>query len=459
LAKPIPGHLIDTVSAAIDVIEDLTPAFPPSRAITVRALVPHVAVITDTLRTNSLNPLRTPWTPGCYLNPMGSPTITQTFAIRLRGNLHLDTGIKTVLVRSDDGFQLSIGRGAGALTMEYRDFRDLRSDSRRFLVQQPGVYPFELVYFDRNLGSALEVLLSPGERCFASDGSSAACDAGGFDLNNFQNPVNTSGFEVLDSTRLAPASWAGVEDRCLAELGQPNRLCQGAPSCGDGVVDMTDAGLEVCDDGNRDGGDGCTSVCTIETGFQCSRPPAKSFCTLTAPTITEPSVGARLSTSRPTFSGSGVPGLTVIASLDGGLFCVAPVAATALWSCTVSTSVPDGPSLVTALHTDDAGRRSTGVSVAFAVATLSFDAGSSDAGVEDGGLSERDGGPPDPGQPNGSGDAGPTITERNIADGSVEDGLGFPPARLQVGCGCSTSTAAWLGWVFVVVACRRRGRR
>jgi cysteine-rich repeat protein len=310
-------------------------------------------------------------------------------------------------------------------------------------VQQSGVYPFELVYFDQALGAALEVFISQNERCFALNGSSAACDAGGLDLNNFQNPVDTSGFEVLDSTRLEPASWAGVEDRCLAELGQPNRLCQGAPSCGDGVVDMTDAGVEACDDGNRDGGDGCTSACSIETGFQCSRPPAKSFCTLMAPTITEPSAGARLSTSRPTFSGGGVPGFTVIASLDGGLFCVAPVAATALWSCTLSPAIVDGPYLVTAVQQDDAGRRSPAVSLPFIIATQASDAGAVDGG-SDSGL-------------DGGGDLQP-MSDGGDAGDMTGSGPNLLVSRLNVGCGCDASTSAWadVTWVMVAWVSRRR---
>jgi len=36
--------------------------------------------------------------------------------------------------------------------------------------------------------------------------------------------------------------------------------------CGDGLV----TGAEICDDGNATGGDGCSSMCTPETGFTCS---------------------------------------------------------------------------------------------------------------------------------------------------------------------------------------------
>ena len=45
------------------------------------------------------------------------------------------------------------------------------------------------------------------------------------------------------------------------------------PACGDGVV----ANTESCDDGNVGNGDGCSSVCAIEPGYQCVGQP--SVCT------------------------------------------------------------------------------------------------------------------------------------------------------------------------------------
>ena len=36
--------------------------------------------------------------------------------------------------------------------------------------------------------------------------------------------------------------------------------------CGDGL----NYGIFECDDGNLNDGDGCSSTCTIETGYQCS---------------------------------------------------------------------------------------------------------------------------------------------------------------------------------------------
>jgi cysteine-rich repeat protein len=41
-------------------------------------------------------------------------------------------------------------------------------------------------------------------------------------------------------------------------------------TCGDGIISAPD----TCDDGNRTDGDGCSSVCTVETGFQCTGAPS-----------------------------------------------------------------------------------------------------------------------------------------------------------------------------------------
>ncbi|MEO8981058.1 MAG: discoidin domain-containing protein [Polyangiaceae bacterium] len=48
------------------------------------------------------------------------------------------------------------------------------------------------------------------------------------------------------------------------------------PVCGNGVLD----GTERCDDGNTDSGDGCSSTCKVETGWDC-RPFEPSSCSPT----------------------------------------------------------------------------------------------------------------------------------------------------------------------------------
>lgn len=43
--------------------------------------------------------------------------------------------------------------------------------------------------------------------------------------------------------------------------------------CGDGII----AGEEICDDGNEDNEDGCSSTCSIENGWYCEG-EVKSVC-------------------------------------------------------------------------------------------------------------------------------------------------------------------------------------
>ena len=41
--------------------------------------------------------------------------------------------------------------------------------------------------------------------------------------------------------------------------------------CGNGIIE----GMEVCDDGNTNFGDGCSSICEIESGWICSGEPSE----------------------------------------------------------------------------------------------------------------------------------------------------------------------------------------
>src|SRR3989344_4032 len=60
----------------------------------------------------------------------------------------------------------------------------------------------------------------------------------------------------------------GCSSVCLVETGF---TCSGTPStcsatCGDGMK----KGGEGCDDGNVENSDGCSSTCTVETGWSCT---------------------------------------------------------------------------------------------------------------------------------------------------------------------------------------------
>ena len=64
----------------------------------------------------------------------------------------------------------------------------------------------------------------------------------------------------------------GCTATCAVETGWS---CAGAPSvcmtgCGDGVV----AGTEACDDKKNDNGDGCSAACLVEPGYSCAGTPS-----------------------------------------------------------------------------------------------------------------------------------------------------------------------------------------
>ncbi len=68
----------------------------------------------------------------------------------------------------------------------------------------------------------------------------------------------------------------GCSSNCKVE---PGWECRGEPSvctpiCGDGIIVR---GREFCDDGNTEPGDGCSADCRIESGWECSGEP--SVCT------------------------------------------------------------------------------------------------------------------------------------------------------------------------------------
>ncbi len=57
------------------------------------------------------------------------------------------------------------------------------------------------------------------------------------------------------------------------ETETPTPTPTATPSCGDGSID----GSETCDDGGTNDGDGCSSTCIVESGFDCTGEP--SACT------------------------------------------------------------------------------------------------------------------------------------------------------------------------------------
>ncbi|GEM_PF-4705400 len=65
-------------------------------------------------------------------------------------------------------------------------------------------------------------------------------------------------------------SCAPVSFNCLGQ----SSICTEALVCGDGVVQ----GSEICDDGNTTSSDGCSSSCTLESGYGCAAGPVNGPC-------------------------------------------------------------------------------------------------------------------------------------------------------------------------------------
>ena len=67
-------------------------------------------------------------------------------------------------------------------------------------------------------------------------------------------------------------------DSCICDLGWMGAGCV-IPVCGDGIF----VGLEECDDGGADEGDGCSTQCAIEPGCVCDGVPSLCVCTPATP--------------------------------------------------------------------------------------------------------------------------------------------------------------------------------
>jgi cysteine-rich repeat protein len=90
-----------------------------------------------------------------------------------------------------------------------------------------------------------------------------ACDDG--------NLVNGDGCNYF--CQVEP-DWICIDGKICINVRDPNQF---KVLCGNGKVE----GAEVCDDGNTLEGDGCSSVCKVESGWECgtySPLESKSYC-------------------------------------------------------------------------------------------------------------------------------------------------------------------------------------
>lgn len=108
------------------------------------------------------------------------------------------------------------------------------------------------------------------------------CDAGTCCADSDQDGVSVCAGDCDDGNALIYPGFPefcddGLDNDCdgLVDCDDPDCANGGPPcaQCGDGVVE----GAESCDDGNNDVGDGCSSDCLIEAGYECL-PGSPSVC-------------------------------------------------------------------------------------------------------------------------------------------------------------------------------------
>jgi len=65
--------------------------------------------------------------------------------------------------------------------------------------------------------------------------------------------------------------------KCVQNYTSSGAFC--VDKCGDGINPQGNS-TTYCDDGNLNGGDGCSATCAVETNFGCFVPPGQtvSYC-------------------------------------------------------------------------------------------------------------------------------------------------------------------------------------
>jgi cysteine-rich repeat protein len=118
----------------------------------------------------------------------------------------------------------------------------------------------------------------------ATDGTSRDCDLldDGDDANSSCAEPTVCGDLLIDGQETCEDGDATAGDGCssLCQVETGWSCAPGVPSlcaaiCGDGLL----RGGETCDDGGTSGGDGCSATCQEETGYDCSGQPSSCAAT------------------------------------------------------------------------------------------------------------------------------------------------------------------------------------
>jgi len=82
--------------------------------------------------------------------------------------------------------------------------------------------------------------------------------------------------EICDDGNLlkCKSDCTGARPGYVCSGGNPTTASTCIPICGDGII----LSPESCDDNDVDNGDGCSSACAIESGFQCLNNAPPSVC-------------------------------------------------------------------------------------------------------------------------------------------------------------------------------------
>lgn len=228
---------------------------------------------------------------------------------------------------------------------------------------------------------------------------------------------NTTGSAAIRETDPGVISYLQVRDTPMtpAEVTASLAAICMTVACGDGVVETG----EACDDSNVDGSDGCSSTCTVETGWVCSGAP--SVCAQTCG-------NGVLDTDEVCDDGGNADsdGCSAACAVETGYFCSgAPSVCMALTTCGDGQYEATAPTATT----DRACAACTTctapmVEVSACSATADTVCGAEgDAGVADGGIAHM------------AGDASIATDASSASDGSITR------KKASDGCGCLVAGA------------------